>query len=161
MIHEALPDLGPIAARAITEVLATQLNLPTRESALVEWPIAGQPEQSLIGSVKLTGSRVSGDVHVQLPDGFVAKVTGLLLGRTAADAEEAADITGELCNMLAGRVAADLAAAGYSSILSTPKVSRGRRLEPEIAPGAQTCRSDWISGGHLLTVMLQIIFRSI
>ena len=35
--------------------------------------------------------------------------------------------------MLAGRVAADLAAAGYSSILSTPKVSRGRR------PGTRDC----------------------
>ena len=62
--------------------------------------------------------------------------------------------------MLAGRVAADLAAAGYSSNLSTPTVVRGRRLELEISPGAKTCRSDWTCEGHLLTVTLQFSFKS-
>jgi len=45
-------------------------------------------------------------------------LAALLLGRsvTSVTHESAADLTGELCNMLAGRVAATLAAAGYSSI---------------------------------------------
>ena len=140
-------------------MLSTQLKLPARESELVEWRSTVHGEQCLIGSVKLTGSRVSGDVHLLLPDGFVTKLAGLLLGRSAVNTEEAADITGELCNMLAGRVAADLTAAGYSSTLSTPEVSHGRGPDPEIALEAQTCRSDWTCEGHLFTLILQIIFR--
>ena len=103
----------------------------------------------------LTGGRVSGDVHLQLPEAFIAKLTALLLGRsvTSVTHESAADVTGELCNMLAGRVAATLAAAGYSSILSI-------QMELEISPGAKTCRSDWTCEGHLLTVALQFNFKS-
>ena len=70
----------------------------------------------------LTGGRVSGDVNLQLPEAFTAKLAALLLGRsvTSVTHESAADVTGELCNMLAGRVAATLAAAGYSSIFEHP-----------------------------------------
>jgi len=162
MIHEAPPpNLGQIAACAITEVLATQLKLRARESQLLKWRNADQREQYLVGSVKPTGDRVSGDVHLQLPEGFAAQMTARLLERSVAQADDGADMTGELCNMLAGRVAAHLAAAGYSSALSTPTVSRGRGLEPNAVPGAQTCRSDWTCEGHLLTVTLQVIFRSI
>ena len=159
MEHEP-PNLVPIAARAITEVLATQLKLPAKESGMVEWQSADQSEQCLIGTVKLTGGRVSGDVHLELPEGFTAEVMARLLGPGVAQSDDGADVTGELCNMLAGRVAADLDAAGYPSILSTPKVSRGRRLPPDIVPGAQICRSIWTCEEHLLTVTLQVIFRS-
>ena len=62
--------------------------------------------------------------------------------------------------MLAGRVAAILSAAGYSSQLSTPTVVRGHRLELEISPGAKTCRSAWTCEEHLLTVALQFRFKS-
>jgi len=62
--------------------------------------------------------------------------------------------------MLAGRVAAIFAAAGYSTILNTPTVVRGRRLELEVASGARTCRSDWTCEGHLLTVALQVSLKS-
>jgi CheY-specific phosphatase CheX len=164
MIHkEPTPDLGPLAARAITEVLATQFKLSAIASAPVDRPIAGQTQPCLVGSVRLTGERISGGVHLQLPETFATKLTAPLLGRSAADVAdegEAADVTGELCNMLAGRVAAGLAASGYSSILSTPTVSRNRRLELETTPGAKTCRSDWTCEGDLLTVTLQFTFRS-
>ena len=159
MIDEVPPDLGPIAARALREVLTTQLRFLATESDLVDWSIAAEREQSLVGAIKLTGPRVSGDVQLELPDGFVTLVTGLFLGRRAANVEESADMTGELCNMLAGRVAADLSAAGYTSTLSTPTVSRGPMLEPDVS-GARICRSGWTCEGHLLTVMLKITFRS-
>jgi CheY-specific phosphatase CheX len=157
MEHEP-PNLVPIAARAITEVLATQLKLPARESGMVEWRKADQSEQCLIGTVKLTGDRVSGDVHLELPETFAAEVTARLMG-PGVPYDDGADVTGELCNMLAGRVAADLAASGYPSTLSTPTVARGAKLEADITSGAQTCRSDWTCGGHLLAVMLRIVFR--
>jgi CheY-specific phosphatase CheX len=88
-------------------------------------------------------------------------LTALLFGRSATSVtdEGAADVTGELCNMLAGRVAAILSAAGYSSNLSTPTVVRGQQLELEISPGAKACRSDWTCEGHLLTVALQFKFK--
>ena len=141
-----IPELGRVTASAITEVLATQFKLSA---------ITGSPEQGLVGSVTLTGGRVSGDVHLRLPEAFIAKLAALLLGRsvTSVTHESAADVTGELCNMLAGRVAATLAAAGYSSILNI-------QMELEIYPGAKTCRSDWTCEGHLLTVALQFNFKS-
>jgi CheY-specific phosphatase CheX len=164
MIHkEPTPDLRLVAGRAITEVLATQFKLSAVASAPVDGPIAGQTQPYLVGSVRLTGGRISGGVYLQLPETFATKLTAALLGRSAADLadeSEAADVTGELCNMIAGRVAAGLAASGYSSILSTPTVSRGRRLALETTPGGKTCRSGWTCEGHLLTVTLQLTFGS-
>ena len=160
--EQPIPELGRVTASAITEVLATQFKLLAIASTPAYKPVTGMPEQCLIGSVTLTGGRVSGDVHLQLPEAFATKLTALLLGRSATSAtdESAADVTGELCNMLAGRVAAILSAAGYSSNLSTPTVVRGHRLELEISPGAKTCWSDWTCEGHLLTVALQFRFKS-
>jgi CheY-specific phosphatase CheX len=157
-----IPELSRVAASAITEVLATQFKLSPIASTPADEPVTGAPEQCLVGSVTLTGGRVSGGVHLQLPEAFIAKLTALLLGRSATSVtdESAADVTGEVCNMLAGRVAAILSAAGYSSRLSTPTVVRGHRLEHEISPGAKTCRSAWTCEGHLLTVALQFSFKS-
>jgi CheY-specific phosphatase CheX len=157
-----IPELGRVAASAITEVLATQFKLSPIASTPAYEPVTGAPEQCLVGSVTLTGGRVSGDVHLQLPEAFIAKLTALLLGRSATSVtdESAADVTGEVCNMFAGRVAAILSAAGYSCRLSTPTVVRGHRLELEISPGASTCRSAWTCEGHLLTVALQFSFKS-
>ena len=157
-----IPELGWVAANAITEVLATQFKLSAIALTPADEPVTGTPKQYLIGSVTLSGGRVSGDVHLQLPEAFAAKLTALLFGRSATSGtdEGAADVTGELCNMLAGRVAAILSAAGYSSNLSTPTVVRGHQLELEISPGAKTCRSDWTCEGHLLTVALQFKFKS-
>jgi hypothetical protein len=62
MIRGAPPaDLGPIATHAITEVLATQFELPASESASVERPIAAQTQLCLVGSVRSE----SGGVHLQ------------------------------------------------------------------------------------------------
>ena len=156
-----IPELGWVSASAITEVLATQFKLSAIASTPADTPVARAPEQYLIGSVTLSGGRVSGNVHLQLPEAFAAKLTALLFGRSASVTDvSAADVTGELCNMLAGRVAAILSAAGYSSNLSTPTVVRGQQLELEISPGAKACRSDWTCEGHLLTVALQFKFKS-
>ena len=98
----------------------------------------------------------------KLPEAFAAKATDLLLWRSATNVtdEGATDVTGELCNMFAGRVAANLAAAGYSSILSTPAVVRGGRLQLETVSDTKTCQSGWTYEGHLLTVTLQFSFKS-
>jgi CheY-specific phosphatase CheX len=163
MIHKGpILDLSALTARAITEVLATQFGLSAVVAAVsIEKPIATQAEPCLVGSVRFSGDRISGVAHLQLPAAFAAKVTALLLGQSIVDDDEAEDMTGELCNMLAGRVAAGLAADGYPSILSIPAVSRDGQFELETVPGNETCRSDWTCEGYLLTVMLQVIVRSI
>ena len=160
--EQPIPELGRVTVSAITEVLATQFKLLATASTPGDKLVAGIPEQCLIDSATLCGGRVAGDVHLQLPEAFATKLTALLLGRSATSATDecAADVTGELCNMLAGRVAAILSAAGCSSNLSTPTVVRGHRLELEISPGAKTCWSDWTCEGHLLTVALQFRFKS-
>jgi len=159
---QPIPELGRVTASAVTEVLATQFKLSAVASTSANKPVTGATEKALVGSVTLTGRRVSGGVHLRLPEAFVAKLTALLLGQAANNVtnESAADVAGEDCNMLAGRVAASLAAAGYSSKLSTPTVVRGHQLELEISPGARTCWSDWTCEGHLLTVALQFSFKS-
>jgi CheY-specific phosphatase CheX len=162
MIPEPLiPELGSVTASALAEVLATQFKLSVVASALADKLDAEQTERCLVCSVTLTGGLFSGDVQLQLPEAFVAKLNSVLVGPNAASVtdEDAADIAGELCNMLAGRIAATLEAAGYSSILSIPSVYRGRRLEFENA-AAKTCWSNWTCEGHLLKVASQFNFRS-
>ncbi len=163
MISERpIPELGRVTASALTEVLATQFKRLATASTPGDKPVTGIPEQCLIDSATLCGGRVAGDAHLQLPEAFATKFTALLLGRSATSAtdESAADVAGELCNMLAGRVAAILCASGCSSNLSTPPVVRGHRLELEISPRAKTCWSDWTCEEHLLTVALQFRFKS-
>jgi len=162
MAEPPILELGRVTARAVTEVLATQFKLSAIALTSADKPVTSTTEEDLVGSVTLTGGRVSGGVHLRLPEALVAKLTALLLGQATTNVtnERAADVTGELCNMLAGRVAASLAAAGYSSELSTPTVVRGHQLELQISPGAKTCRSDWTCEGHLFTVALQFSFKS-
>ena len=92
-----IPELGWVAANAITEVLATQFKLSAIALTPADEPVTGTPKQYLIGSVTLSGGRVSGDVHLQLPEAFAAKLTALLFGRSATSVtdEGAADVTGE------------------------------------------------------------------
>ena len=57
---------------------------------------------------------MSGSLRLQLPEAWVHKINASLLkGRDAVsiDEDDASDLTGELCNMIAGRIAASLAGA--------------------------------------------------
>jgi CheY-specific phosphatase CheX len=154
-----IPELGGVVASALAEVLATQFKLPVIAS---DTPSADQSEQCLIGTVKLTGELLSGDVRLELPEAFVTMITAALHESEVARIadEEIVDMTGELCNMLAGRIAATLAAIGHSSILSVPTVARGRLPEFENAPRAETSWTNWTCEGHLLKVVVQFGFRS-
>ena len=70
-----IPELGGVVASALAEVLATQFKLPVIAS---DTPSADQSEQCLIGTVKLTGELLSGDVRLELPEAFVAMITAAL-----------------------------------------------------------------------------------
>ena len=62
-----IPELGRVAASAITEVLATQFKLSPIASTPADESVTGAPEQCLVGSLTLTGGRVYGDVARRLP----------------------------------------------------------------------------------------------
>jgi CheY-specific phosphatase CheX len=149
-----IPELGGVVASALAEVLATQFKLAAIAS---DTQNTEQSEQCLIGTVKLSGELLSGDVKLELPEAFVARITAALHDADAAciTDEEIVDMTGELCNMLAGRIAATLAAGGYPSFLSVPSVARGHLPGFENASRAKTCRTNWTCEGHLLKVVVQ------
>jgi CheY-specific phosphatase CheX len=137
------PDLHSIGETAFTEVLGTLLSLSAtvRESAN-DRPVSAAPDE-ISSSVLLTGQRISGSVHLRLPLTFVAYAVRRLTGLDgdAGNASELQDdAAGELANMVAGRVASQLAAHAYPCKLGTPSVSRSARLatknQKEAAHGA-------------------------
>jgi hypothetical protein len=153
------PDLSRLAASALQEVLATQFKLSAVPASPIEIEGAADVSRWLTGLVNLDGARMSGSLRLQLSETWVHKINASLLGRSDAiltDQDAASDLTGELCNMIAGRVAASLVSAGYVSTLSTPSVIRGQLLQPETDAGSEISRSDWASEGQVLrlTVLL-------
>ena len=112
--------------------------------------------------MKLTGGLISGDVQLQLPKAFVAKLTAVLLGpkRASVTDEDAADIDRRALQHAGGAHRCEPHCSRLLQHFEHPHIARGRRLEFENAPGAKTCRSDWTCEGHLLKVASQFSFRS-
>lgn len=153
------PDLRRIGESAFTEVLDTLLSLPAtiRDSAS-DRPAA--PDE-ISSSVLLTGERLSGSVHLRLPQAFVAHAVRRLAGLDdgAENTRELQDdAAGEIANMVAGRVAARLAAASYPCKLHTPAVSRGARLATKNQNGLVQGRTDLICEGHWLSLEIQCCY---
>ena len=73
------------------------------------------------------------------------------------------DAAGELANMVAGRVAARLAAEGYPCDLGNPSVSR--HTPPRVAGAAPTGvdqgRADLFNEGHWLSVEIDCRFANV
>jgi CheY-specific phosphatase CheX len=149
------PDLRRIGEGAFTEVLATQLSLPvTLCNSSGHSPPSEAPNE-IASTVLLAGERLSGSVHIQFPQAFVEHAVHLLTGidPTAADARAVLeDTAGELSNMVAGRVAVQLAAVGYPCTLGTPSVSRSAGLPKETEPGVDYGRTDLLCNGHCLSL---------
>lgn len=152
------PDLCRIGERAFTEVLGVLLSLPvTVRNSASHSPRSGVTDQ-MTSRVLLAGPHLSGCVHVQLPQAFVAHAVRLLTGLDGAGGDTNGvqdDAAGELANMVAGRVAGQLAADGYPCTLGTPSVSRSAGLPIETQPGADRGRTDLICDGHCLSLELQ------
>ena len=153
------PDLRRIGESAFTEVLGTLLSLPAtvRESA-TDRPVSDAPDQ-ITSKVLLAGQRFSGSVLLQLPRAFVAHAVRLLTGLDGAARDAVQDdAAGELANLVAGRVASQLAADGYPCKLGTPSISRGARLTAESRNGVALGRTDLICDGHWLSLEIQCCY---
>ena len=156
------PDLRRIGEQALSEVLDTLLSLSLNEATPAASAGDGSKADYLVGTVDLVGDRLSGDVRLQLPEAFARLAARRLVGGHAAaeplaDAN-AADLAGELCNMVAGRVAARLRRDGYPAELSPPRVVRAPRdpRDPsEPARGDERRRTCWLCEGHLITLEIQ------
>lgn len=151
------PNLRRIGESAITKVLGSFLSLSAtvRESE-DDSPISAASDE-INSSVLLTGHRLSGSVHLRLPQAFVANAARRLAGLDggAENANELEDdAAGELANMVAGRVASQLAADGYPCTLGTPSVSRSALPPIPTQPGSDHGRVELICDGHCLTLEL-------
>jgi CheY-specific phosphatase CheX len=157
------PDLRQIGETAFTEVLSVALSLPaTLRNPTGDSPVSVAADP-ITGTVRLAGQRLSGIVRVRLPRAFVAHAVRLLTG-LEGDAEDATaaqnDAAGELTNMVAGRVAARLAAVGYPCTLGTPSVSRSAPSAIGAQPGADFEHTDLICEGHGLSLDLQCLYAA-
>jgi CheY-specific phosphatase CheX len=152
------PDLHRIGESAFVEVLDTLLSLPATVRIPTGQGSISDGSDPITSTVLLAGQRLSGSVHVQLPLSFVARTVHRLTGLDGATPDANAvldDAAGELANMVAGRVAARLAAEGYPCTLGTPSVSRGARLPLGSQPGTDHGRADLICAGHRLSLEVQ------
>jgi hypothetical protein len=151
MIHASQkPDLATIGERAFTEVLAVLLSLPA--PARTQRPVV-DAAGLFTAMIPLSGPRLSGTVRVLLPPPFVAWAVKHLTGLNGAEGEALhEDTAGEIANMIAGRVAAQLAAAGYPCALDTPSVARSADLPTEIQPGVSLGRTDLLCDEHCLAL---------
>jgi CheY-specific phosphatase CheX len=171
------PDLDRIGGEALRAVLGALLGIPATEVKPVDEAASDAPGPGLLATVQLTGPRVSGVVHLRIPHGFAEEAVFRLHGNKPlplVSRAEVEDFTGELCNMLAGRVAAGLRLEGYACGLGTPEVvdqsgvGRTCRSAPDLPAGAPAgapaggfgaTRLDWTCQGHRLTLEMQIRYQ--
>lgn len=144
-------DLNQTAASAVPEVFSTQLKLYPEESSMAM-------ESSALhhSSVSIIGERMEASVLLQFSEAFAARATELMIGGECEE-DDIKDVTGELCNMVAGRVKAGLAAAGFVGTLATPIVTSGPFIKLRQMVGSEFCENNWSCEGHAIN--LQVLLR--
>ena len=119
------PELSRFGGSALVDVLQSFLALSATESPTV--PESGStPEPCLNTTVAFQGDGLSGMVQLQVPEAFARLAADALLGSEESSSRtdtQLRDLCGELTNMIAGRVAADLRSRGHRCTLGTPETS--------------------------------------
>ena len=110
-------DISVTSARALREVFSKQLKLQIHEFLEID-PLSTFEGKLLHSAVSINGEKISGTVLLQLPEKLALQITEIMLG-SAGDAEENRDVTGELCNMIAGRVKAHLHAHFFKTLFGS------------------------------------------
>ena len=153
------PDLDRISTEAIREVLTTQFRLSVFAASSDEVGWASVNPHGLTGSVSLEGPEIRGEVRLQVPESWLSTLNASLdpVSPDPADrASEMWDLASELCNMVAGRIGAGIAAAGHICTLSTPDVTSGPQNPVEAGPGAKRSHTHWTCAGETLTLTVWI-----
>ena len=136
-------ELQALAATALRDVLAAQF----RVEACAAGPELADPA-TVGASVPLSGATRHGQVQVHVSPRLARLLVERLLGQASGSAEEAQDLCRELCNILAGHVAAALGRDGTPIELGTPSLPG-----PDADP---IYRSHWLCEHEPLTVGLDI-----
>jgi CheY-specific phosphatase CheX len=151
------PDLRRLGETAFTEVLDVLLSRPAiPRSPASQSPLSSAPDH-INSRILLAGPQLSASVHVHLPQAFVAQAVQRLTGLDGSTQHVNAlldDTAGEIANLVAGRVAAQLTAHGYLCTLSTPTVSRGAKGPVETELGMDYERIDLCCDGYGLSLEL-------
>lgn len=155
------PDLARIGECAFTEVLATFLSLPAVPRTISVQERIPNASDQVAATVSLSGDGLSATVRILLPLAFVAQAVKHLTGLQGPEGEAIhEDTAGEIANMVAGRVAAQLAAEGYPGTLGTPSVSRSASLPVEARPGTHPGRTDLVCNGHCLSLEIHCCYAA-
>ena len=147
--------LAETAERSLKEVFSKQLRLTLE-------PCSEESDhfdtQTLHASLSITGERLKGSVLLQVSESFAAKATKIFLG-CEGEGDEIRDVTGEICNMVSGRIKSELTKAGFSGILGTPTVTCGSRIALRDTPGSELCRTEWVCGTDHINLQILIIIQ--
>ena len=153
MISSQLPvSLADTVERALKEIFSKQLKL-SLEPAISSDEI---PDLKVFhASVSITGERVKASVLLQISEAFAAKATKILIGCDGEGAE-IEDATGELCNMISGRIKSELTTAGFPGVLGTPTITFGSRIDLRDTMGSELCRTEWVCGTDHISIQMLI-----
>jgi hypothetical protein len=157
------PNLAGICQRAVLEVLNTSLSFPaTLHYSQPDGIFTGAPEQ-VTSQMPLSGPGLSAVVCLRFPIGFIGQAVERLTGLGADSAEATAlreDTAGELANMVAGRVAAQLTASGYPCSLGTPSAVPDAASPATTGSGVDYARVSLFCEGHVLSVEIECRYKS-
>jgi CheY-specific phosphatase CheX len=153
MISSQLPaSLSDTAERALKEIFSKQLKLSLETAKSSD----ETPNLKVFhASVSITGERVKASVLLQISEAFAAKATKILIGCDGEGAE-IEDATGELCNMISGRIKSELTTAGFPGILGTPTITFGSRIDLRDTTGSELCRTEWACGTDHINLQILI-----
>ena len=145
-------SLADTAERALKEIFSKQLKL----SLVPAEPSDESPDfKTFHTSVSITGDRVKASVLLQISETFAAKATKILIG-CDGQGEEIEDATGELCNMISGRIKSELTTAGFPGVLGTPTITFGSRIDLRETTGSELCRTEWLCGIDRISLQILI-----
>ena len=138
------------AGRALAEVFLKQLKLQVVPQAVVN-----DDSNHVHATVAIVGEKLKGSVLLQFPELLAAKVTKIMIG---CDGEpgDINDVTGEICNMVAGGLKSDFAAAGFAGTLATPTVTVGTRINLHGASNLEHFEGAWACEGYSINLQIQI-----
>jgi CheY-specific phosphatase CheX len=151
------PDLDMIGGQALVEVLDVFLGLTATRVQPADSFRINTSERPFVAAVKLTGQHVSGVVQIGISHGFAAYALARLIGHehphpTTDPGRE--DFAGELCNLVAGQIAARLRREGLFCELSTPLIADGSLSDDPSS--TDRCRTDWSCQGHRLNLEIHL-----
>ncbi len=147
--------LDALATTAVREVLARQFQVEAC-AATPDLTARGADAATLGASVPLTGSALRGAVSLRLSPALARLLVERLVGQACGSPAEAQDLCQELCNILAGRMAATLGHEGAVIELGTPSLL-GPHMTGDTAPAADLIHSShWLCEHEPLVFALEL-----